>query len=232
MSSPPPPFDLKAFRQALGCFATGVTIITTRAQNGDPIGLTVNSFNSVSLNPPLVLWSLAKTSRNLPHFLAHGHWAVHILASDQEHLSNRFAKAGDHKFADQDFTVGAQGEPLLAGCAARLQCRTQATHEGGDHIILIGEVLHFERAERAPLVFHSGGYAWALRKPHDVGQDVGLPPLPTDDNVLAHQVLTQVQHLENELLPTLDPAQASAVKQRLQALRDLAITGQPARQGG
>src|SRR5512143_589785 len=117
-------FDPLEFRKALGSFATGVTIITTRAEDGTPIGLTVNSFNSVSLNPPLVLWSLAETSLSLPIFRAATHWAVHVLASDQEDLSGRFARRGENKFAGLDVDEGLGGVPLLKGCAARFQCRT------------------------------------------------------------------------------------------------------------
>lgn len=221
MSSTPPSFDVKAFRQALGCFATGVTIVTTRGSGGEPVGLTVNSFNSVSLEPPLVLWSLAKTSRHLPHFTQGSHWAVHILAADQEDLSNRFAKAGDNKFAGLQVHEGAGGVPLLDGCAARLQCQTHACHEGGDHVIFIGEVTHFERSERAPLVFHSGAYAWALRKPHDPGQDLGLPALATARDHLALQVRTEIQRLSHDLLPHVSPEQAVLLQKRLQALTAL-----------
>ncbi|HEX5806727.1 MAG TPA: flavin reductase family protein [Macromonas sp.] len=221
MSHTPPPFDIKAFRQALGCFATGVAIVTTRGSGGEPIGLTVNSFNSVSLDPPLVLWSLAKTSRHLPHFTANGHWAVHILAADQEALSNRFAKGGEDKFAGLPASTGAGGVPLLDGCAARLQCRMHAWHEGGDHLIFVGEVQHFERSERAPLVFHSGAYAWALRKPHDLGQDLGLPAVATDRDRLALQVRAEVLRLNSELLPQLPAEQAALLHKRLQVLAAL-----------
>lgn len=227
MSTTPPLFDVKAFRQALGCFATGVTIVTTRGSGGEPVGLTVNSFNSVSLEPPLVLWSLAKTSRHLPHFTGNGHWAVHILAADQEALSNRFARAGDDKFSGLAVHRGLGEAPLLDGCAARLQCQTYACHEGGDHVIFIGEVKHFERSERAPLVFHSGAYAWALRKPHDPGQDLGLPALATPRDHLALQVRTEIQRLSSDLLPHLPPEQAAVLNKRLQALSALTSTQTP-----
>jgi 3-hydroxy-9,10-secoandrosta-1,3,5(10)-triene-9,17-dione monooxygenase reductase component len=157
-------FDPMEFRKALGSFATGVTIITTRAGDGSPIGLTVNSFNSVSLNPPLVLWSLAETSLSLPTFRAAPHWAVHVLASNQEELSGRFAKRGEDKFSGLDVEEGHGGVPLLRGCVARFQCRTAFQYEGGDHVIFVGEVLAFDRAETAPLVFHGGRYAHATRR--------------------------------------------------------------------
>jgi 3-hydroxy-9,10-secoandrosta-1,3,5(10)-triene-9,17-dione monooxygenase reductase component len=162
--SPNAALDPVEFRKALGSFATGVTIITTRAADGSPVGLTVNSFNSVSLNPPLVLWSLANTSLNLETFRKATHWAVHVLATDQEALSGRFARRGEDKFAGLAIDTGVEGTPLLQGCTARFQCRTAFQYEGGDHLIFIGEVLAFDRAETAPLVFHGGSYAHAIRR--------------------------------------------------------------------
>src|SRR3546814_136968 len=152
------------FRKALGTFATGVTIITARTVDGTPVGLTANSFNSVSLSPPLVLWSLANTSANLEVFRAAEYWAVHVLATDQEALSGRFSKRGIDKFAGLDIDRGRGDTPLLRGCAARFQCRTAFQYEGGDHLIFVGEVLDFDRAEGAPLVFHEGRYAHATRR--------------------------------------------------------------------
>lgn len=157
-------FDAAEFRKALGSFATGVTIITTRAPDGTPVGLTANSFNSVSLNPPLVLWSLANTSMSLATFRAAQHWAVHVLATDQEELSARFAKRGESKFAGLDVEEGAGGVPMLQGCSARFQCKTAFQYEGGDHVIFLGEVLAFDRCDAAPLVFHGGRYAHATRR--------------------------------------------------------------------
>ena len=157
-------FDAAGFRKALGSFATGVTIITTRDPAGAPIGLTVNSFNSVSLNPPLVLWSLAETSNSLSIFRAASHWAVHVLSSEQEALSGRFARRGEDKFAGAEFEQGVGEVPLLRGCSARFQCRTAFQYEGGDHVIFVGEVLAFDRADVAPLVFHAGRYAHATRR--------------------------------------------------------------------
>lgn len=157
-------FDADGFRKALGRFATGVTIITTRDAAGAPVGLTVNSFNSVSLDPPLVLWSLATQAHSLDAFLGASHWAVHVLSSDQEALSARFARRGEDKFAGADVETGLGGIPLLRGCSARFQCRTTVSHEGGDHRIFIGEVLDFDRTDAAPLVFHAGRYAHATRR--------------------------------------------------------------------
>jgi len=154
----------RRFRSALGAFATGVTIVTTRDEQGRDIGLTANSFNSVSLEPPMVLWSLAKSARSLPMFLAASHFAVHVLAADQEELSHRFATRGSEKFSGLDLERGASQVPLLRGCSARFQCRTAFRHEGGDHVIFVGAVESFEHSDRPPLVFHGGRYALAVQK--------------------------------------------------------------------
>ena len=158
-----PRVDPRDFRQALGRFATGVTIVTTRAADGAPVGITANSYNSVSMDPPMVLWSLARSARSLPSFTQATHWNVHILANDQEPLSSRFARAGEDKFAGLDFDDSPGGAPLIPGCSARFQCRTSFQYEGGDHIIFVGEVLDFDRSERAPLLYVTGGYALATR---------------------------------------------------------------------
>ncbi len=157
-------FDPKAFRQALGSFATGVTIITTRDAQGEPLGLTANSFNSVSLDPPMVLWSLAKNALSLPVFREAQHWAVHILSSSQADLSGRFAQRGEDKFAGIDIEDGVGNVPLLGGCMARFQCKTAFQYEGGDHVIFVGEVIAFDQTDTAPLVFHSGRYARATHR--------------------------------------------------------------------
>lgn len=169
-------FDPANFRKALGAFATGVTIITTRAEDGSLVGLTANSFNSVSMNPPLVLWSLAETSLSMPVFRAAPHWAVHVLASHQEDLSARFAKRGIDKFAGLDIETGAGAVPLLKHCTARFECRNAFQYEGGDHVIFVGEVLNFQRSEAAPLVFHGGKYAHATRReaPGDTPRSAAL----------------------------------------------------------
>jgi 3-hydroxy-9,10-secoandrosta-1,3,5(10)-triene-9,17-dione monooxygenase reductase component len=145
-------------------FATGVTIVTARDADGTPVGVTANSFNSVSLEPPMVLWSLAKNARSLPVFNAVEHWNVHILSNEQETLSNLFARAGEDKFAGLQLDGGVTGAPLIPGCSARFQCRTMFRYEGGDHIILVGEVIEYDRSEHPPLLYVIGGYALATRK--------------------------------------------------------------------
>jgi 3-hydroxy-9,10-secoandrosta-1,3,5(10)-triene-9,17-dione monooxygenase reductase component len=157
--------NAREFRNALGAFTTGVTIVTTRDAAGHDVGLTVNSFNSVSLEPPLVLWSLARSSGSLASFVEAEFFAVHILGAKQEALSNRFAKRGVDKFSGIALARGHGGVPLLDGCAARFECRTAYRHEGGDHEIFVGEVLTFEHFDAAPLVFQKGGYAVAVKKP-------------------------------------------------------------------
>lgn len=159
-----PAVEATEFRRALGSFATGVTIITTRGSDGAPLGLTVNSFNAVSLNPPMVLWSLANNALSLPVFRDAAHWAVHVLAADQEALSGRFARRGADKFNGIAVEAGVGDIPLLVGCSARFQCKTAFQYEGGDHVIFVGEVLEFDRSDAAPLVFHAGRYAHATRR--------------------------------------------------------------------
>ena len=154
-----PAFDTKSYRQTLGCFPTGVTIITTRKPDGECVGLTINSFNSVSLDPPLVLWSLSLYSQSLPAFQEASYFAVNILASDQAHLSNRFASQQPNRFDNVNITFGTLGAPLIEGCAAYLECQQQYRHYGGDHIIFICRVVKYTATDRAPLIFCRGSYA-------------------------------------------------------------------------
>lgn len=158
----PNEIDTRAFRDALGMFATGVTVVTTRLPDGMCTGITVSSFNSVSLDPPLIVWSLALSAPSLAVFRDCTYYGVNVLAEDQVELSRRFALPKIDKFADQPFTLGAHGSPLLPNCCARFECRNELRHDGGDHIIFIGRVENFARDERPPLVFHGGMYR-ALR---------------------------------------------------------------------
>ena len=155
-------FDKRAFRTALGSFATGVTIITARGANGKLAGLTVNSFASVSLDPPLVLWSLSLYSPALAVFQHCSHYAINVLAADQIELSDHFAKPtienADDKFSTLKFDAGSGGAPLLPGCCARFECRNETRHPGGDHLIFIGQVEKYSCEERAPLLFQGGRY--------------------------------------------------------------------------
>ncbi|MDT0576249.1 flavin reductase family protein [Croceicoccus sp. F390] len=161
--------DAKSLRNALGSFATGVTIVTTN-HDGRKVGLTANSFNSVSLDPPLVLWSLAKKSSNIEAFKAVDAFAVHILGADQEALSDQFATPGVDKFEGVEFKTGRAGIPLLTDCAARFECQTAYQYDGGDHIIFVGEVLNLEQSEKEPLLFHRGKYARKTSPNSDDGE--------------------------------------------------------------
>lgn len=161
MSQPPLSHQdfTRAFRDALGMFATGIAVVTTRAPNGEAIGLTVNSFNSVSLDPPLIVWSLSRHLASLPVFEACEYYAVNVLAEDQQHLSQLFATRSDDKFAGIDIDDGLYGVPLLKDCCARFECRNTTRHPGGDHLVFISEVVRFDRiSERPPLIYHSGAY--------------------------------------------------------------------------
>jgi 3-hydroxy-9,10-secoandrosta-1,3,5(10)-triene-9,17-dione monooxygenase reductase component len=157
-------FDPHGFRQALGAFTTGVTIVTTVDTTGSDVGVTANSFNSVSLDPPMVLWSLSRTSTNMAAFLAAQHFAVHVLASDQHALAARFSQKGVDRFAGLHPGRGIDGIPVLDGCAARFECRVAFRYEGGDHVIFVGEVLNFEHWEREPLVYKRGRFALAVAR--------------------------------------------------------------------
>ena len=174
----------RGFRAALGQFATGVTVVTTRAQNGDRIGLTANSFNSASLDPPMVLWSLKNDSANFGVFAEASHFAVNVLAADQVDVSQRFSREVEDRFAGLDCSEGAGRAPIIAGCAATFQCRNVHRYSGGDHAIFVGEVLDFEVNDRTPLVFHRGGYTVTLTRPEDGPDDSEIAGGYVDDFLL------------------------------------------------
>jgi flavin reductase (DIM6/NTAB) family NADH-FMN oxidoreductase RutF len=158
-------FDPRELRQALGQFATGVTVVTTRGADGRRVGMTANSFTSISLDPPLVMWSPSKTAPSLPAYAAASHFAVNVLASHQHHLSRQFATGADNKFAGLEVTDGIAGVPLLPDVPASFECRTVATYDAGDHVIFIGEVERYTAPGGSPLVFHSGSYQVATKHP-------------------------------------------------------------------
>jgi 4-hydroxyphenylacetate 3-hydroxylase, reductase component len=145
-------------RAALGRFATGVTIVSCRAADGSPIGLTANSFNALSLQPPLILWSLRNVSPNLDSFVAAPHFAVNVLAENQVDLSRRFASPVPDKFAEGLWSEGLGGAPVLAGCAAVFECEQVSFQTAGDHVLFIGQVHRVTEAPVTPLVFQSGHY--------------------------------------------------------------------------
>lgn len=151
-------FTEREFRQALGTFATGVTIITSRDAEGQPVGLTVSSFNSVSLNPPLVLWSLAYRAHSIHTFQQCAHYVIHVLAADQLPLAQRFATKGIDRFAGLALETSSRGLPVLSGCLAWFECSNRSQYPEGDHVVLIGEVEHCHRAHPSspPLLYHGG----------------------------------------------------------------------------
>ncbi|MFG1403763.1 flavin reductase family protein [Xanthobacter sediminis] len=149
--------ERRAMRRSLSLYATGVCVVTTLSPEGEKVGLTVNSFASVSLAPPLVLWSLARTSPRLALFRGGTHFAVNVLSAAQEDLCARFSRPGADRFAGLDVDAGAGGAPLLPGCLAAFECARHEVVEGGDHIILIGRVLAHRRGAAADaLVFCDG----------------------------------------------------------------------------
>jgi len=155
----PPSFSSQEFRAALGTFATGVTIVTARGTDGLLIGLTANSFNSVSLTPPLVLWSLARAAASLSVFSTGSHYAINVLAADQMPLAERFASRGADRWDGVPFDEGVGGAPLLQGTAATFECFNRSRYEEGDHVIFVGEVERCShRAGASPLLFHGGRY--------------------------------------------------------------------------
>ena len=157
--------ESRGFRAALGQFATGVTVVTTRSPNGERIGLTANSFNSASLDPPMVLWSLKNDSTNFDVFAKASHFAVNVLAADQVEVSQRFSRYVEDRFAGLECTDGIGGVPVIDGCAANFQCLNVHRYSGGDHAIFVGEVLDYDVHERTPLVFHRGDYTVTLPRP-------------------------------------------------------------------
>ncbi|MEV7605947.1 flavin reductase [Paenarthrobacter sp. NPDC089322] len=151
-------FDVRDFRSALGQFATGVTVVTTVSADGRKVGMTANSFTSVSMEPPLVLWCPSKRAPSLADFEDATHFAINVLASDQHVLSRQFATPATDKFAGAETTEGIAGVPLLDGAVATFQCRTVSRHDAGDHVIYVGEVERYNNDGGAPLVFHGGKY--------------------------------------------------------------------------
>lgn len=150
--------DLPQFRRALGCFATGVAVVTAVDSAGAGVGITVNSFNSVSLDPPLVLWSVAESSHNYDVFRRAEFFAVNILSKEQKDLADRFAQRSEHKFDGLACREGLNGVPLLPKFAALFECRTEHIYAGGDHKIIVGRVLRVEDHDTDPLIFYRGDY--------------------------------------------------------------------------
>ncbi|WP_281783313.1 flavin reductase [Sinimarinibacterium flocculans] len=201
-------FDQRELRNVLGSFVTGVTVVTTLDADGQPLGVTANSFSSVSLEPPLILWSQALTARSFPAFRDAERFVINILAEDQAQVSQRFAKAGEDKFAGVATREGIGGLPLIDGCTAYLQCRKVATYPGGDHAVFIGQVEQIERCDRKPLAFGGGRYMLAH------SYDLGTFSVDKPDGGLQH---VEAVRIANAALPEIG--------QRLDAMLGLSVWG-------
>lgn len=152
-------FDGRELRDALGRFATGVCVITTVAEDGQALGLTANSFASVSLDPPLVLWSLQNNSDVYNIYASAKYFSINVLEKEHRELSNQYAKKGDHKMSAEHFRSGKHSTPVIHNALVTFECELEGTHEGGDHLIIIGRVRDMHaRPDGDPLVFYSGGY--------------------------------------------------------------------------
>jgi flavin reductase (DIM6/NTAB) family NADH-FMN oxidoreductase RutF len=150
--------DSAQFRRALSQFATGVTVITTRLADGSFRGLTASSFNSVSLSPPLVLWSLGNGANSLPIFSGNSHYVINVLAADQAHLAKRFSTRSDNPFADIDYELSRTGQPILKGVSAWFECHNRSRYPEGDHVIFVGEVENCQVHPQPSLIFHDGRF--------------------------------------------------------------------------
>jgi flavin reductase (DIM6/NTAB) family NADH-FMN oxidoreductase RutF len=169
-----PPGDAapdRQFRDAMAQFATGVTVITARAKEGTFVGFTANSFNSVSLDPPLIIWSLSRRSRSMGVFEGTLRYAVNVLAHDQIDLARRFSRPHADRFAGVAYRLGGAAAPLIDGCVAWLECSHHALHPAGDHMLFIGKVETCSHQNIAPLVWHGGRYR--LSRPHPKAIDAG-----------------------------------------------------------
>lgn len=153
-----PAIDTRSLRHALARFATGVTLVTCRDTQGRYVGLTVNSFNALSLDPPLVCWALRDASPNRAAFAAAPGFAVNVLAESQLHLSRRFSASEEDRFLEGDWSLGEHGAPVLAGCCAVLQCSSVSQQAAGDHLLFIGQVLQVAEQNLPPLLFHGAHY--------------------------------------------------------------------------
>jgi flavin reductase (DIM6/NTAB) family NADH-FMN oxidoreductase RutF len=151
-------FDSAQFRQALSQFATGVTVITTRLADGSFRGLTASSFNSVSLDPPLVLWSLGSGANSLPVFSGNSHYVINVLGADQAALARRFSRRTDDPFAETEYQLSRTGQPILKGVSAWFECHNRSRYPEGDHVIFVGEVEDCAVHPQASLIFHAGQF--------------------------------------------------------------------------
>jgi flavin reductase (DIM6/NTAB) family NADH-FMN oxidoreductase RutF len=151
-------FDIRSFRSALGTFATGITVVTSVGTDGEPLGFTANSFNSVSLDPPLVLFSLDRRAYSLRAFEQAGVFAINVLREDQESVSTAFARALSDKWDSVPFETWETGCPILTEALANFECETKSMYDGGDHVIFVGRVLALRTNEGRPLLYYRGAY--------------------------------------------------------------------------
>jgi flavin reductase (DIM6/NTAB) family NADH-FMN oxidoreductase RutF len=152
-------FDANYFRKALSQFATGITVITTRLEDGSLVGMTASSFNSVSLSPPLVLWSLACKSASMQAFLNASHYVINVLSVHQAGLAEQFARKDIDRFTNVDFSLSDNGHPVLAGSSAWFECKNRSRYPEGDHVIFVGEVVQCVVEPQAALVYHGSAFA-------------------------------------------------------------------------
>ncbi|MFG3594679.1 flavin reductase [Bradyrhizobium sp. RDI18] len=184
-----PAEDPRLFRRCLGQYATGIAIITT-AVDGERAGVTVNSFTSVSLDPPLVLWSISRASRSFRLFEKCGRFAVNLLGVDQTRIASHFASKSDDKFAEIRWHEGLSNVPLIEGCVVNLECECVARYDGGDHVILIGRAEHVRRYQCEPLLFVHGGYGIASSHP-------SISPTPGSEETPA------LDSFDNQIVPLI-----------------------------
>ena len=192
--------DQRSFRDALSAFATGVVIVTTRTPDGRDAGVTASSFNSVSLDPPMVLWSLGRSSSNFSAFQSADHFAVHVLAAHQDDLSRRFSTRGIDRFEGLAIQRGIGGVPLLDECSTRFECSTIHRYEGGDHLIFVGKLETLSHTLQPPLIFHGGRYAMAVPHsgPRPPEVQAGAPVSETEFNYLLWRAFFQSRRLPRE----------------------------------
>jgi flavin reductase (DIM6/NTAB) family NADH-FMN oxidoreductase RutF len=155
-------YDTRELRNALGRMPTGVTVITAQAPSGKREGLTANSFSALSLDPPLVIWSLSRKAKSLDNIVAAGHFAINVLRAGQADLSHRFATPMEDKFEGVAVHSGLGGSPVLDGALASFECRIEATMDGGDHVLFVGRVLQLSYGQGDPLIFNAGAYCTAV----------------------------------------------------------------------
>lgn len=195
-------FEIRDFRAALGQFPTGVTVITALDKNGDPIGCTASSFNSVSIDPALVLWSVDKSAFSAEIFKCSEYFAVNVLSESQVAISNRFAGRGEDKFKDVFYDSGLGGAPLFEGCGAQFECKTWNVYEGGDHFIIVGEVQKYSHDDSlTPLVFSRGSYA--VTSPHQgtASQNISKKPNEFLDDYLLYLLHSTISQCQKDLYP-------------------------------